>query len=199
MGLQDSNTENQEAFKDRIPEIWYCWSIYTRHNSSWLVLNSWFHVENKLNGISPSFLWKLLSYLCYSFLFFCFVLIWQLTFKGPLCGGWHYINIQHPHNTPTPLLQNSDCMTTSARGHNFINTESFQFSFQKRDFCRVNQPTASQLASSVQATDLESIPTVVQIPSASNNEYVAYLSIMGSISDNCPSLVSHISDRVMNS
>ncbi|KAL7396177.1 hypothetical protein ABVT39_001478 [Epinephelus coioides] len=46
---------------------------------------------------------------------------------------------------------------------------------------RANQPSATQQATSV--IDLDSVATVNQTPSASNDDYAAYLSIMGSISD----------------
>ncbi|KAL7408266.1 hypothetical protein ABVT39_020687 [Epinephelus coioides] len=46
---------------------------------------------------------------------------------------------------------------------------------------RANQPSATQQVTSV--IDLDSVATVNQTPSASNDDYAAYLSIMGSISD----------------
>ncbi|XP_078029666.1 G2/M phase-specific E3 ubiquitin-protein ligase-like [Epinephelus lanceolatus] len=46
---------------------------------------------------------------------------------------------------------------------------------------RVNQPSATQQVTSV--IDLDSVATVNQTPSASNDDYAAYLSIVGSISN----------------
>ncbi|XP_054636388.1 uncharacterized protein LOC129183310 isoform X1 [Dunckerocampus dactyliophorus] len=76
--------------------------------------------------------------------------------------------------------QTSDCMTTRARGNQTASIKQISsYPFTRR--ARANQLSATQQASSV--IDLDSVGTVNQTPSASDDNYAAYLSIMGSISD----------------
>lgn len=82
-------------------------------------------------------------------------------------------------HSSTTASQTSDYMTTRTRGNHTASTQQISsYPFRRRS--RANQPSATQRASSI--IDLASDATVNQTPSGSD-DYAAYLSIMGSISD----------------